>query len=135
LGVNFLIIPLDGLDLSTSNPQLSSPASGTALVDKARRILRFRLSRSEYLPGLMAEPGWDMLLTAFIADSEGHKSPVTSICAGAACPPTTALRWIKLLERRGLFERTPDPTDSRRSFLALSEKGRSIMEVVLASAP
>jgi DNA-binding MarR family transcriptional regulator len=35
-------------------------------------------------------------------------------------PSTTALRWIKELEARGLVTREDDAADARRSFLALS---------------
>ena len=46
--------------------------------------------------------------------------PVTSACIGAAVPTTTALRWLALLEERGLIVREADPTDARRIFVRLS---------------
>ena len=45
----------------------------------------------------------------------------------AAVPPTTALRWIKLMTDNGLFERVSDPVDGRRVFIRLSDGGAEAM--------
>ncbi|MBW8784829.1 MAG: MarR family transcriptional regulator [Novosphingobium sp.] len=69
---------------------------------------------------LFGEPAWDLLLDLFIAAKEGKRVPVTSACIGAAVPTTTALRWISLLEERGLIVRENDASDARRVFVRLS---------------
>ena len=88
----------------------------------ARRLYRDRRSR-EVLFGdeaLFGEPAWDLLLDLFIAAKERKRVPVTSACIGAAVPTTTALRWLSLMEERGLILREADPTDARRIFVRLS---------------
>ena len=80
-----------------------------------------------FFEGLLADPAWDILLDLLRAQLENEQVSVTSLCIAAAVPPTTGLRWIKLLEETGLIERRPDERDRRRSFLAISEDGRDRM--------
>ena len=54
--------------------------------------------------------------------------PTTSACIGAHVPPTTALRWLRILEARGLVEREEDDRYGRRTFVRLSERGLAAME-------
>lgn len=42
----------------------------------------------------------------------------------ATCPPTTALRWLEVLEQRDLVRRHPDPKDRRRAYTALTDDAR-----------
>jgi DNA-binding MarR family transcriptional regulator len=48
-------------------------------------------------------------------------------------PPTTALRWIKLMTDNGLFERVADPGDGRRIFIRLSDASAAQMARLLQS--
>lgn len=93
--------------------------------DYARAIYRGRRLRAQLLgdDGLFGEPAWDLLLDLFIAEAEGKRLSVTAACIGAAVPTSTALRWILILETRGLVRRENDPTDARRVFLHLTEDG------------
>jgi DNA-binding MarR family transcriptional regulator len=72
---------------------------------------------------LFSEPAWDILLELLAA--EGHEKRVTISTAGltAGIPATTALRWIRALEREGLVTRADDPFDRRRSFVTLTVDG------------
>ena len=54
--------------------------------------------------------------------------PTTSACIGANVPPTTALRWLRILEARGLVEREEDNRDGRRTFVRLSARGLAAMD-------
>jgi hypothetical protein len=98
-------------------------------VATARRMYHARRRRDELFGGahLFGEPAWDILLDLFIAASEGKRISITSACIGAAAPPTTALRWLNLLEREGLIEREGDSKDMRRSYVRLSRLGVSRM--------
>ena len=83
--------------------------------------MRERALRARFLDGgLFGEPGWAILLDLFVAASEGREVPVISTCIASGSPQTTALRWIALLERRGLVMRRPDPSDSRSALLTLT---------------
>jgi DNA-binding MarR family transcriptional regulator len=42
------------------------------------------------------------------------------------------MRWIDHLVRNGLAHREDHPTDKRRNFIALSEKGRRQLELYLS---
>jgi len=88
----------------------------------ARRAYRDRRNRSAIFDdeGLFGEPAWDLLLDLFIAAKERKRVPVTSACIGAAVPTTTALRWLTVLEERGLVVREADTSDARRIFVRLS---------------
>lgn len=95
----------------------------------ARRTYRNRRSRAALFgdDGLFGEPAWDLLLDLFIAAKERKRVPVTSACIGAAVPTTTALRWLAVLEERGLILREADASDARRVFVRLSTDAYSRM--------
>lgn len=87
-----------------------------------RQIIRQRQLRARYLPGeLFADPAWDMLLDLTAATAERTRISVTSLCLASGVPPTTALRWISLMEEAGLVHRECDETDRRRAFIVLNE--------------
>jgi hypothetical protein len=81
---------------------------------------------------LFGEPGWDLLLDLFIAAVEGKSVPVTSACIGAAVPTTTALRWLSILESRGLVIRRADANDARRVFVELTPRAIDAMQAYFA---
>jgi len=83
----------------------------------AERRLRSKLFED---PQLFGEPAWDMLLDIALAESKGVRLSVTSVCIGACVPSTTALRWLNILEGRGLIRREDDFEDCRRSFVRLT---------------
>lgn len=91
----------------------------------ARNIYRSRRTRTRVFSdnALFGEPAWDMLLDLFIAEADGKQLSVTAACIGAAVPTSTALRWLVILEDRGLVRRENDPRDARRVFLHLTSEG------------
>jgi hypothetical protein len=98
---------------------------------RARAIYRARRHRAvifEEWGDLFADPAWDMLLDLFVADGTGKPVSISSACIGSCVPTTTGLRWVSLLERRGLLVRKPDPDDRRRSLVSLSEEARKKMQ-------
>lgn len=100
-----------------------------------RRIIRVRRIREEYLgTDLFADPAWDMLLDLFAARLEHGKVSVSSLCLAAAVPPTTALRWIALLESKGHVERHTDAKDRRRVFVEISDEMAGRIEAFIAVA-
>ncbi|OYX90713.1 MAG: MarR family transcriptional regulator [Novosphingobium sp. 35-62-5] len=99
----------------------------------ARATYRDRRRRTDLFadPALFGEPAWDILLDLFIAAKERKRLPVTSACIGAHVPPTTALRWLRILEARGLVEREDDGRDGRRTFVCLTFRGLAAMDQTL----
>jgi len=71
------------------------------------------------------------MLDLYQSEEAGKPISVTSACIGAACPPTTGLRWIQALEGMGLIVRVNDPSDKRRTFVQLTPKGRAATEQAL----
>lgn len=107
-------------------------ARATAL---ARELYAERRRRTKFLPSdLFGEPTWDILLDLYVAARENRRVPTTSACIGAHVPPTTALRWLRVLEARGLVEREDDGRDGRRTFVCLSDTGLAAMDGFLVSA-
>lgn len=105
--------------------------SGLAAI--ARRLLKQSDGRSYYFEeDLFADPAWHILLDLFAAAAEGKIVSVTSVCMAARVPATTALRWIRHLEARGLIERTPDENDARRAFVKISAESFANMAAYLA---
>ena len=120
----------------------SAHASRVSLVQSARtgtervvrNIIRTRAERRRFLPDhLFADPAWDMLLDLYLADILAKRVTVSSLCIASNVPSTTALRWIKTLEKEGLAERGHDPRDQRRRFISLSGNGLASMDGFFAS--
>ena len=104
-------------------------AANAAELALARQFYALRRRRHRFLAAdLFGEPTWDILLDLYIAAHEGRRVPTTSSCIGAHVPPTTALRWLRILEARGLVEREEDRRDGRRTFVRLSRRGLSSMQ-------
>lgn len=96
----------------------------TIIHQKVTELYRARRRRSRHLPAeLFGEPAWDMLLDLFAARLDGRLISVTSACYAAGVPPTTALRWLGVLEKAGLVERIDHTSDRRVWWVRLSEPG------------
>ena len=107
----------------------SAHVTPDALLAFAREAYAIRRRRDRYLPAdLFGEPTWDILLDLYVATRENRPVPTTSACIGADVPPTTALRWLRILETRGLVEREEDGRDGRRTFVRLSPRGLAAMD-------
>lgn len=80
------------------------------------------------------DPAWDILLDIAIAEHKGIRLPVSSVCIGACVPATTALRWLSLLEDKGLVYREDDLLDGRRAFVRLTAVAIQLMRSVAVSS-
>ena len=106
-----------------------TPADGRpGAASFARRILAARGRIGNYIDAdLFADPARDILLDLFVAGEEGRRMSISSCCIAAAVPPTTALRWIGMLKKRGLIQETVDPADGRRKWLSLTPRVHDAM--------
>ena len=106
--------------------RVSPPVAANCFVDapterEVRKVLRARRERARFFdPGLFADPAWDILLELFASSLADQRTTLTSACAAAGVPVTTALRWVRNLEDAGLVKRHEDPLDRRRFYLTLS---------------
>jgi hypothetical protein len=95
---------------------------GVVRSDQIRDVIRARRLRDQYFDAdLFADPAWDMLLDLMAARLENKKVSVSSLCIAANVPPTTALRWIKIMTEEEIFRRQADAKDGRRIFIELSD--------------
>lgn len=101
-----------------------------------RDLLKSRRARDRFFdPELFADPAWDILLELYAAELGQQRTSVSALCAAAAVPATTALRWIKTLEKNGLLVRTDDPMDGRRTFISLTSDAFDRMERYFKAIP
>ena len=101
----------------------------------ARQILAARGRLANFIDSdLFADPARDILLDLFVAGEEDRRISISSCCIAASVPPTTALRWIGMLKKRGLVEETTDPADGRRKWLSPSPHARDAIEAYVIAA-
>jgi DNA-binding MarR family transcriptional regulator len=115
---------VDLLSLLGSRPRAATGQSSDEplFARLATEEYRARERRDRLWDGdLFGEPAWDMLLDLYIAGIAGRRLSITSLCYGARVPTTTALRWIKMLEDRGMLIRTASETDRRVFWVQLTE--------------
>jgi len=76
------------------------------------------------MEGFATSPAWDILLDLYVAADTEREISITSACIGAACPPTTGLRWIQVLDSMHLLTREQDRDDRRRVIVKITEGGK-----------
>lgn len=100
-----------------------------------RSIVRARQRRHEFMDSSsFADPAWDIMLDLTSAALEGRSVPVLGATAAANVPVTTALRYVNQLVAGGAVKRWDDPTDKRRSLLALEDQSLERMLKYLTHA-
>ena len=115
--------PYGGADLSEQE-----------LTELACRIYESRRLRARFLSlSLLGEPVWDMVLALYCFSARGRRMSVSSLCYASGVPPTTALRWIGVMEERDLVCRSKDHRDGRKTYLHLTEQGKQAMQLYLRS--
>lgn len=101
-----------------------------------RSLIRLRRNRDHFFDSdLFADPAWDMLLELYACHLGQQRITITSLCAAAAVPATTALRWISAMQAKELVERRRDPIDGRRFFISLTDAGRHALESYFGTVP
>jgi len=102
-------------------------------VTLACSMYEMRRLRTHFLSAsILGEPVWDMLLALYCFTARREALSVSGLCHAANVPPTTALRWVQLLEQKKIIIRSKDRNDARRTFLALTACGEEMMTGYLA---
>lgn len=119
----------DGLTQTVSVDPSESALPGAQL---AYWVLTARRLREEVMGGeLFSDPAWDILLDLYTALARGVRVKTSSVSTIAGVPPSTGRRWVSKLIDLGLVERAKELPDQRFTCLALSAKGRDIMEAFM----
>ena len=111
-----------------SDESVQSIPSQEAFLGLAAKIYQARRKVDQIFA---VTPAWDMMLDLYQAKIKGRAISVTSACIGGACPSTTGLRWLQVLENREFVRRMPDPEDKRRIVVELTDGGRDRVERAL----
>lgn len=123
-------------DLGDHVAAIAARATGSAdapndHITTAYRLYRERRARLQAFSqsiAIFGEPGWDILLEIYLADTVGRAMCVGTACLAADVAQTTGLRWLAKLEKIGLVVRQDDPRDGRRGLVMLTSRGRTEME-------
>lgn len=119
--------------LSTTIGELAADQhGGTRAVteDDLQLILAARRARETYFgPDLFADPGWDILLSLYVAKLQGKTLSVAPLSEISGVPTSTTMRWVNILDRAGWVKRKPDPSDRRRVNVELSDRGVATLQV------
>jgi DNA-binding MarR family transcriptional regulator len=109
-----------------------APGDPERLKHFARQIYEKRQKRiARFGSQMFGEPAWEMLLLLYLGEG-GERQSQTGLADLSGAARSTAMRWIDHLVRRGLAHREDHPTDKRRNFITLSEKGRQLLELYLS---
>lgn len=109
---------------------MSGPVTLKGSADGIRLMIRLRNARASVFgeADLFHDPAWDILLDLYAAELEGRTVPLTSASIASMVPPSTAARWITLLETRDLVRRRNVDHETRWPNLELTEKARDAIE-------
>lgn len=95
---------------------------------RARQEFRFLQKRNAILGSdLFSDPAWDILLLLYSSLPEREFLIIREFSTMAAIPVTTALRWVSILENRGLVARRGDQNDRRAVNVSITERGCDLM--------
>jgi len=110
-------------------------ASVNKFAISAERIYKRRRKRDKIFGiGIFGEPAWDILLDLCVQSERGKQVSITSACIASGVAPTTALRWLSVLEANGIIVRNDDEHDARRCNVSLSKLGWKLMYDYLNNA-
>lgn len=107
------------------NIQISAPSQDVALAERLTTAIAWIRARNKrdqaFGEDLFFDPAWSILLELYVHHRQRTAMSITSLCVASKIPPSTGLRWIALLEKRGLVTRQSDPFDRRKSYAILTE--------------
>jgi DNA-binding MarR family transcriptional regulator len=117
---------------SECSPQINERQRTSAL-DIAIHAYQSRRARDLIFPhaDIFGEPAWDILLDLYIRKSRDEAVSVKGATIGSTASPSTALRWLKVLEKEGLVSLEDDKSDNRRRIVSLTSEGYERMTRLL----
>jgi DNA-binding MarR family transcriptional regulator len=86
-----------------------------------------QLRTSIFGEGLFADPPWDIVLTLYLAQLRNEGVSDARLAEAASISANAVDRWLTVLDREGLVERTRSVSDGQELQVRLSQKGSSAM--------
>ncbi|TCM00511.1 winged helix DNA-binding protein [Sphingomonas sp. PP-CC-3G-468] len=102
-----------------------------ALRTLAKGLLWQRTVIASYLDSSdFVDPATNLMLFIYAGATDGQAGTLSAgaCCEAAGVPRTTGLRWIGILEQKGLVKSTTDPKDKRRTTVQITQEGRAVMD-------
>lgn len=97
-----------------------------------QKIINLRKLRRTLFPNLsFGDPVWDIILTVSYDSKISRTSNVKSITVDSDLSNTTALRYLDILARRGVVNKSNDPSDGRRSLISLTDESLDLVDALL----
>ncbi|WP_088334210.1 winged helix DNA-binding protein [Sphingomonas mucosissima] len=130
----------NGEEADTSAIEVPDPVGATSFgaagrLNTAIAWVRARACRDQaFGDDLFFDPAWSIMLELYIHHRQQTATSITSLCVAAKIPPSTGLRWVALLEKRGLVVREADPFDRRKSYARLTSEAIERVERTLDDA-
>ena len=124
--VSRIVQSLSKWPLATGEPDLQEAASSVLEVpeEAVKRLIHAWQERASYLPSdLISDPAWGMLLELLQGEIQGRRVCLARLCRVSTVPTSSAVRWLKALERRGLIVRRANTVDADNETVELSHKG------------
>src|SRR3954447_20298209 len=108
-------------------PELDpAPIGVVGRVSRLARELEVRLEPVYRAHGL--EPGWHDVLATLRRAGDPYRLRVTDLTASMMIGSSGTTKRLDRLERNGLIERSPDPTDRRGTLIELTPKGLAMID-------
>lgn len=93
----------------------------------AYRLRDMRDARDGVFGRLFSDPGWDLLISLFIAGFEGRTLGQQALIRTARLTPAVGMRWLAKLEEEGLVGAVASPAIRRGRAAVLTERGRAMV--------
>lgn len=124
-----------GLDHAPEKPASPFQGPGARVATALERAVRYidlrKRREQEFGADIFGEPAWDILLDLFIQRVDGRRTSATSASIASRSPTTTALRYIAILEKKGLLTKRVAEHDLRVHYVELSDDGyRRMLELL-----
>jgi hypothetical protein len=115
----------------SNSPFFEPEHRSSRVIERVSAGLKLRARRDAQLGGdMFGEPAWDILLDLFIGRTEGRKTNSTSASIASRAPTSTALRYLGILEQRGLITRRTAEHDMRVHYVQLTDDAyQSMLEL------
>lgn len=114
----------------------AQPSGLAAVPDMVKRARDRYTERREVdrifgLDGFAVSSCWDIMLRFYDVEASGQMIRVPLVSDGEHCPPTTCMRWLKVLVRMDLIEQTSVPQGEDEDLYQLTPAGRAATEKAL----